>query len=48
MEQISMWAGGTNVALYMFTGLAGVNFLVELGLNVILAPTVKRLLEIKK
>ena len=47
MGLVSEWAGGENVALYMFTGLAGVNFLVELALNVILAPTVKRLIEIK-
>ena len=47
MELVSEWAGGANVALYMFTGLAGINFLVELALNVILAPTVKRLTEIK-
>ncbi len=47
MELVTEWAGSGSIALYMFTGLAGINFLVELGLNVVLAPTVKRLLEIK-
>ena len=47
MPLISEWAGGANVAVYMFTVLAGVNFLVEFALNIILAPTAKRLIEIK-
>jgi len=34
------WAGGTNVMLYMLTGLVGVNFLFELVLNVILCPVI--------
>lgn len=34
------WAGGTNVMLYMITGLVGINFLFELLLNVILCPVI--------
>ncbi len=34
------WAGGTNVMLYMLTGLVGVNFLFELIFNVILCPVI--------
>ena len=50
-ETIEGWAlaGGYTTALeYMFLGLAGGNFLVELAINIILCPTVVRLLNIKK
>ena len=47
-ELVSGWAGGANTVVYMFTGLAGINFLVELGLNLILSPTITRLIKIGK
>lgn len=47
-ELVSGWAGGVNTAVYMFTGLAGINFLVELGLNLVLSPTITRLIKIGK
>lgn len=34
------WAGGQNTVLYMLTGLAGINFLVELGVNLVCAPAI--------
>lgn len=34
------WAGGTNVMLYMLTGLVGINFIFELLLNIILCPII--------
>ncbi|MBR6376471.1 MAG: ECF transporter S component [Oscillospiraceae bacterium] len=37
-------AGFENPVAYAFLGLAGINFLVELGINVILAPVILRLL----
>ena len=50
-DTIKTWAAGTNVFVYMITGLVGFNFLFELGLNIILSPTleaslVERLLEL--
>lgn len=36
------WAGGTNVITYMLLGLTGINFVVELLINVILCPLVVR------
>ncbi len=50
-ETIESWgvAGGYGTAVeYMFLGLAGGNFLFEMATNIILSPTVVRLLNIKK
>ena len=41
-------AGYENVGAYLILGLAGVNFLVELGINVLLAPVILRLIKIAK
>lgn len=52
MPMVTEWAAaggfGDNVALYMFVGLAGINFLVELGTNIILNPIITRLLNYRK
>lgn len=52
MPTVTEWAiaagMGDNVALYMFVGLAGINFLVELGTNIILNPIISRLLNYRK
>lgn len=34
------WAGGTAVFYYMFTGLIGINFVIEFLLNLILCPVI--------
>ncbi|MEE0946824.1 MAG: ECF transporter S component [Acutalibacteraceae bacterium] len=51
-ETISQWGaaeGFVSTAKYMFLGLAGGNFLVELGANIILAPVIYRIIKaIKK
>lgn len=50
-ETVSAWgaaAGFENAASYMFLGLAGVNFLLELGANIVLAPVISRLIRIGK
>lgn len=51
MDTVAGWAVaaglGGGVAHYMIFGLVGVNFLFELGSNVILSPVVVRLLNIK-
>ncbi len=51
LPTITEWgiAGGfSNAAAYMFLGLAGGNFLVELGANIILSPVIIRVLSFKK
>ncbi len=50
-ETVSEWGAGLgfeNTAAYMFLGLAGINFLIELGTNLILSPVVVRLLNIRR
>ena len=42
-DTIKTWAAGTNVFVYMITGLVGFKFLFELGLNIILSPTIVKL-----
>ena len=37
-----------SVVLYVITGLIGINFLIEIAVNVILVPTVYRIIEIYK
>ena len=51
LETVAEWGaamGYENVAAYMFLGLAGINFLIELGVNIILAPVIVRLIRIGK
>ena len=49
MPTITGWAsamGFENVGAYMILGLVGVNFLVELGANILLCPTILRLIRL--
>lgn len=51
LEAVKEWGiaqGYTNVIGYMFLGLAGGNFLFELGTNIILSPVIVRILSIEK
>lgn len=51
LETIAGWgtaAGFANVASYMFLGLAGTNFLIELGTNLLLSPVIVRLISYAK
>lgn len=52
MDTVAEWAVafgfGDNVALYMFVGLAGVNFLFEFFVNILLSPVIIRALNLKK
>ena len=46
-DTIQAWgeaAGFRNTAAFLFIGLAGVNFLIELGINMLLAPVILRLI----
>lgn len=50
LPTLSAWGaaeGFTNVAAYMFLGLAGGNFLVELAANIVLAPVILRVVNFK-
>ncbi len=51
MEAVTSWAAaagmGASVGIYMIVGLVGINFLIELGTNLVLAPIIVRLLKIK-
>lgn len=49
MPTIEAWAAGfgfESAAAYMFFGLAGVNFLVEVGVNLVLSPVIVRLIKL--
>ena len=51
MDTVAEWAaafGFESVTLYMFLGLAGVNFLVEFGINLVLSPVIIQVLKLKK
>lgn len=52
MDTVAEWAMafgyGDNVALYMFFGLAGINFLFEFTVNILLSPVIIRALGMKK
>jgi len=45
---LEQWAGGADLVSYVFLGLIGVNFLVEMGINVVLSPVVVRILHAVK
>ena len=51
METVAGWGaavGFENVASYMFLGLAGINFLIELATNLLLSPVIVRLISYAK
>ena len=41
---LNEWAGGTPMVSYIIVGLTGVNFLIELGINIILSPVILRII----
>ncbi len=34
------WAGGTDIMLYIITGLVGINFVIELCINIVVSPAI--------
>ena len=48
MPTISQWAGGANTIKYLFLTMIGVNFLVELAINCILATVIVKIIKIGK
>lgn len=50
-ETVAQWGKGlgfANAAEYMFLGMAGINFLIELAVNLVLAPVIVRLIKLEK
>lgn len=47
-ETMTAWAGGSDLLYYAVFGLAGVNFLVELAVNLVLAPVIVRIIEARQ
>ena len=43
-ETLKVWAGDTDILFFAVIGLTGVNFLVELGVNMVLAPVIVRII----
>jgi uncharacterized membrane protein len=48
LPTVTEWAGGQNVAQYMLVGFVGINFIIEMGVNIVLSPVIVRLLNIRK
>ena len=44
-DTLYVWAGGTDIMIYVLTGLAGVNFLVEFIINTVLSPAIVRIVD---
>ena len=47
-DALNAWAGGQPIVYFMLIGLAGVNFLIELGLNIVLGPIAVRIIKAGK
>jgi len=48
-DTLTAWAGGTDILVYVIFGLTGINFLIELGVNIVLSPVVVQIVDaIKK
>ncbi|MBQ8057035.1 MAG: ECF transporter S component [Ruminococcus sp.] len=45
---LSEWSGGSDMLYYILFGLTGINFLVELGVNMVLCPVIVKILEAVK
>lgn len=40
------WAGGTNVLVYIITGLVGINFLIEFVINLVVSPAIATIVNV--
>jgi uncharacterized membrane protein len=45
-DTLYVWAGGTDIIMYVLFGLAGLNFLVEFLINTILSPAIVRIVAV--
>lgn len=39
------WANGSDIVSYVITGLVGINFIIELSLNIVLSPIILRIIK---
>jgi uncharacterized membrane protein len=46
MPTIQSWAGETNAIKFLFVGVIGFNFFIELAVNLVLSPTIARIIQI--
>lgn len=47
-ETLILWAGGKDLMTYAITGLAGFNYLLELCVNLVLAPVIVRIINARQ
>ncbi len=47
-EEVKAWANGTDMMTYLFVGLIGLNFFIELGINLVLNPAIVSIIKIGK
>ena len=45
-DTLYAWSGGTDIMLYIITGLVGINFLIEFGINIIVSPAVSTVVKV--
>ena len=45
---LATWAGGSSIVTYIVTGLVGVNFLVEMAVDIVLSPAIVRVIFARK
>ena len=45
-DTLYAWSGGTDIALYIITGLVGINFLIEFGINIIVSPSISTIVKV--
>ena len=45
-DTLYAWSGGTNVMLYIITGLVGINFLIEFFINVVVSPAISTVVKV--
>lgn len=48
IDYVKQLAGGTNAFVFILVGFVGVNFFIELGVNLVLSPTIVKLIRIGK
>ena len=46
MPTIQSWAGETSSLKYLFVSMIGINFLIEIAVNLLLGPTIARIIKI--
>lgn len=46
LDTVKEWANGTNLAAYMLVGFVGLNFLIELGTNLVLNPAIVTIINV--